>query len=261
MEWDSFAKVNIFLKITGKNQEGYHLLFSRFLRVDSLFDTLSLREGAKEFCVSFEGSGDFVQLSKKNTIQTAKEALEPFLSVAQKEALNHLHIHIFKRIPMGSGLAGGSSNGATFMRMVQEYLNIQLEESVWIQIAKKVGADVPFFWSRLESANVQGIGEILEPFTEEVPELEIYTPPVFCNTANVYRHYSEYFLPKQVFDTHLLQTWGNKKSEEILNGFSDLFELNDLARSAFSLYEELEDYREDGYFFSGSGSSFFRLKA
>lgn len=263
MQQDSFAKVNVFFKVTGK-KGGYHTLFSRFCKVSSLFDTLVWEQQPKDsgFCVDFHASfltnAQLRDLAADNTILKAYRALLPHLDDSQKKQLASVRVVVHKKIPLGSGLGGGSSNAACFLQLAARALSLSLEPAVLHNIAASVGSDVSFFMYEGMSANVSGIGEIVQAFAENTPDFEVFTPPIFCSTPNVYAHYSREVLPNNPFAPQYLQ-WAERKSVEILHSHS-LLECNDLAQSAFALYPALREYAQDGWFLSGSGSSFFRLK-
>ncbi|MDE7317940.1 MAG: 4-(cytidine 5'-diphospho)-2-C-methyl-D-erythritol kinase [Helicobacter sp.] len=263
MQQDSFAKVNVFFKITGK-KGGYHTLFSRFCKVSSLFDTLSWEQQprssgfAVKFCAPFLSHEQTQALAEDSTIHKACRALMPHLNDAQKSQLASTTIVVEKKIPLGSGLGGGSSNAACFLQLAVRALSLSLEPNVLQAIAASVGSDVSFFMHEGMSANVSGIGECVQNFAEDTPQFEVLTPPIFCSTPDVYAHYSREILPHNPFLPKYLQ-WGECMSVEILHAHS-LLECNDLAQSAFVLYPALREYAQDGWFLSGSGSSFFRLK-
>ena len=263
MQQDSFAKVNVFFKVTGK-KGGYHTLFSRFCKVSSLFDTLfwEQKPDSSGFAVRFRApflSHEQAQaLAQDSTIHKAYRALLPHLSDTQKKQLESTTIVVEKRIPLGSGLGGGSSNAACFLQLAARALNLALAPNALHSVAASVGSDVSFFMHEGMSANVSGIGEIVQSFAEETPQFEVFTPSIFCSTPDVYAHYSREILPHNPFSPEYLQ-WGERTSTEILRSHS-LLECNDLAQSAFALYPALREYAQDGWFLSGSGSSFFRLK-
>ena len=126
-----------------------------------------------------------------------------------------------------------------------------------MHLGSEVGADVAFFTSGYESANVSGIGEIVEKFDENALDIEVFTPSLACNTALVYKTYREYFL--QSMNQALALKMVALNSSEVLSRFSKE-ELNDLFPACLKAYPSLGDYAKKGWFFSGSGSSFFRLK-
>ena len=246
----SYAKVNIFLKIADK-RENYHELVSRFVRVHNLYDIISFVKSSRKAITII---GDFGCEMNSNTVYKAYNLIKHFDGV-EEFFLNH-EIKIEKNIPEFAGLGGGSSNAATFLIMTNKYCNLNLSKDELSQLAVKIGADVPFFVYEYDSANVTGIGEIVEKFNEEILNIDTITPNIKCNTGEIFKVFREKFY-KQVSQEdadRLLKM----KSIEILNNL-DIKEANDLFEPALSLYPQLNDYEKKDWFFSGSGSSFFRI--
>jgi 4-diphosphocytidyl-2-C-methyl-D-erythritol kinase len=250
----SYAKVNIFLKIAGKRGE-YHLLVSRFVRVKSLFDTVSFIPNISS---NFTLEGDFGCKTESNTIYKAYLALLKLSPKVEQYFKTH-KVVVSKVIPEFAGLGGGSSNCATFMLMVNEICNLQLSKEKLAKIGLDIGADVPFFIYEYDSANVTGIGEIVEKFDEEVLDIKTFTPPIKCNTGKIFQTFRDKFykeiLQKDI--TKLLKT----KSIDILKSM-DIKSANDLYAPALQLYNQLTPQHYNlptNSFFSGSGSSFFYI--
>jgi len=244
MKAKSYAKVNLFLKIEGY-KDGYHQINSRFLKVKNLYDEIEIKEAEK-----FNIIGDFDCVLRDNTIFRAYlKLITEYPDI--RDYFIGKEIRVTKNIPSSAGLGGGSSNAATFLKMVNSDSGLNLSLDELAKIGADIGSDVPFFIYDFDVANVYGRGEIIEEFKEEGLDVEVYTPPIECSTPDVYRMYRErYFNPtKSDFDKiPTLELLNNYKAEE----------LNDLLRPALALYPELFKYK-DG-FFSGSGSSFFKLK-
>jgi 4-diphosphocytidyl-2-C-methyl-D-erythritol kinase len=113
---------------------------------------------------------------------------------------------------------------------------------------------VPFFVYNYASANVSGVGEVVEPFEEAPLMIETFTPDIACDTTKVYTTFRKTYL-KDINITSALAL-KQQPSITLLNSKDALF-LNDLFAPALSLYPELKNYH-DKNFFSGSGSTFFR---
>ena len=246
----SYAKVNIFLKIVGL-RDNYHLIASRFVRVKNLFDTISF---IKKDVDNFSIEGNFSCILEKNTVYKAYKELEKFDEV--KEFFKKNIVKIDKNIPEFAGLGGGSSNCATFLNMVNQACNLNLSKEELAKIGSNIGADVPFFVYEFDSANVSGIGEIVEEFKEELVDIEVITPKIACDTGKIYKNFREKFYKelnkdevKELFVTN---------SKDILKKFS-INEANDLYFSALDLNQDLKKFEKDNWFFSGSGSSFFKI--
>jgi len=254
-QYKAYAKVNIFLKITG-TRNNYHEILSRFMRVENLFDTLYFKEKlspSKEFVLE----GDFSCSTQQNTIYKAyTHLLEYTHSQPLQEWMEQHAIVVKKSIPAFAGLGGGSSDAATYLMMCNEVLDLGLSTSALMEIGVRVGADVPFFLSGYQSANVRGIGEIIEPFEEDVLPLDIYTPDIEISTPKVYGVYREHFF--HPIDANTQQQLASMSSLAIMQKYTPL-EANDLFAPAMQLYPLLRVEHKEGYFFSGSGSSFFRV--
>ncbi len=252
---NAHAKVNIFLKITG-HKDGYHTLLSRFMRVEDLYDTITFEPCE---CESFtiEGCEDIPLES--NTIFKAYKALNAH--TGDLDILNffyHYKVVVTKRIPAQAGLGGGSSDAAAFMRLVKKTCNLLLSTEELAQIAATIGADLPFFIYNYPSANVSGFGEVVEPFEEAPLKLELYTPDIRCDTALVYKTFKEHFLSNIRLSSFI--GWDQLASKELLETIHDPILLNDLYKAALIAYPNLSKAAKKGWFFSGSGSTFFKIK-
>jgi 4-diphosphocytidyl-2-C-methyl-D-erythritol kinase len=245
MKIKAHAKVNIFLKIVGHDGM-YHLIKSRFMKVKDLYDKIEIVEAEK-----FNIIGDINCVLRDNTVFKAYVELTREYPEIKKWFIGK-EIRIKKNIPEMAGLGGGSSDAAAFLRLVNEKSGLNLTTEELIKIGKKIGSDVAFFITDAEVADVYGRGEIVIPRDEKALEIEILTPPIECSTPKVYEMYKkEFFNPKDTdFD--------KKETLELLNNYKP-HELNDLLAPALRLYPDLYKYQDFG-FFSGSGSSFFRVK-
>ena len=245
----SFAKINVFLKVVG-TRGNYHEILSRFVLCEQLFDEIYF-EKSNSFTIECDNKE-----IKENIIQKAIDELKKAgFSNELDEFFSSHKIIISKQIPIGAGLGGGSSNAATFLLMVNDELNLNIKRENLIQIASKIGADVAFFVSGYRAANVSGIGEIIEEFDDEVPNLNIFTPNVFCSTPMVYQEFRSNFL--QYIDVNAAKKMQNLKSKELLEIYKNE-ELNDLFAPCFKLYPQMNEFKDK--FLSGSGSSVFSVK-
>ena len=247
------AKVNIFLKITGKRGD-YHEILSRFMVVEQLYDQLRFFPKREP---GFIIEGDFTCTTEQNTLYKAYRALLEATDSTALERLMRTHgIGVEKRIPAFAGLGGGSSDAATYLKMCNEVLHLGLSTEKLAAIGERVGADVPFFVYGYPSANVSGIGEIVEPFDEAPLHIETRTPAIEISTPAVYGEFRKHYykaLAPQRYDYFARTDSATLLSE--LNAD----EANDLFAPALSLYPKLKEHYRHGWFFSGSGSSFFKI--
>jgi len=249
----SYAKVNIFLKIAGK-RDGYHELVSRFVAVKDLYDTITFEPNNETN--EFNLIGDFGCETKQNTIYKAFLALRN--NCPKIDAYFRVYsIKVEKRIPECAGLGGGSSNAAAFLILANNVFDLNYSKDRLARIGLKVGADVPFFIYEYDSANVTGIGEEVVEFDEKEVLIETFTPNIKCNTGQIFTTFRDKFYKE--ISPEVAQLLLSKNSIDILNEL-DINEANDLYQSALENSSELKEYAKTDWFFSGSGSSFFRLK-
>ncbi|MDR3455729.1 MAG: 4-(cytidine 5'-diphospho)-2-C-methyl-D-erythritol kinase [Rhodoferax sp.] len=151
------AKLNLFLHITGRRPDGYHLLQSVFMLVDWC-DTLHF-ELRSDGHISREDLGPALPVDDL-TVRAAR-ALQAFSA-----APLGVHMGVQKRIPAQAGMGGGSSDAASCLLALNRLWNLQLSLSKLERIGLQLGADVPFFL-RGHNAWVQGIGEKITPLEGE----------------------------------------------------------------------------------------------
>ncbi len=248
------AKVNIFLKITG-HKDGYHTLLSRFVRVEELYDIISF---VPSHCETFIIEGcDNIPL-ESNSIYKAYKALNDY--TADSDIIDFFDAHkvvVTKRIPSSAGLGGSSSDAAAFMRLLKAACNLVLSTEELSKVGSSIGIDVPFFIYNYPSANVSGFGEVVQPFEEERLDLELYMPEIGCDTTVVYKTFQNHFLADISLSS--FEGWDQLDSRSIIERISDPVMLNDLYAASLLAYPDLKDKADEGWLFSGSGSTFFKL--
>lgn len=269
--WKSFAKVNVFLKVVGI-RDNYHELSSGFVRVDSLFDEIKFVNKLDKDQISGAMKKIYLEWNfdcgtEDNTIYKAYLYLLEFLAehamFAQRqkviEFLYDYKVVVKKNIPIGSGLGWGSSNAATFLKIMNEELDLKLSLRELQMIGVKIGSDVNFFLADTYSANVRGIWERIEIFEEDSVNLEIFTPEIHCSTQKVFTKFREKFLDETNIDVDFVRTLEGMLTKDILIQY-EIDQLNDLLPAVLDVYPEMENYIREWWFLSGSGSSFFRVK-
>lgn len=245
------AKINIFLKVTG-TRGSYHEILSRFVRLPHVYDEICFES---ELCREFTLEGNFSCTREQNSIYRAYDALIKRISEPQKVItfFRNYKVVVDKHIPDGGGLGGGPSNAASFLRMTNDLCRLGLSKDELANIGSSIGADVSFFIFDIESANVKGIGEVVEEFNDDLPILQIFTPNINCNTAKVYAHFRQFCYNPDVTSYDEL---ANMKSADILRSLSSK-EANDLCQPTLALYPEMANYLRNEWFMSGSGSTVF----
>ena len=148
------AKLNLFLHITGRRPDGYHLLESVFMLID-WHDVLHFERSPSNQISREDLNG--VTLPSDDLITRAARALQQATGCTQGA-----HIGIQKNLPAQAGMGGGSSDAASTLLALNRLWNLKLSRQELQKIGLKLGADVPFFLCG-HSAWVSGIGEIIEP--------------------------------------------------------------------------------------------------
>ena len=245
----SYAKINSFLKIVG-TRGNYHEIVSRFVLRSEIYDEIFF-EKADVFALECDNEN-----IENNIVLKAKFELEKagFKNELDEFFASH-KIVIKKQIPLGAGLGGGSSNAATFLKMANEELNLKLTRENLMKIGANIGADVAFFASDFNAANVSGIGEIISEFNDEVPEIEILTPDVFCSTPAVYGEFRANFMDS--IDVNLAAKMREITTAQLLERYENR-KLNDLFAPCFKIYPQMDKFKD--FFLSGSGASVFFLR-
>lgn len=242
------AKINLFLKIVGKRPDGFHDLESLFAFVD-LFDELFVEYSDK---FQIELSGEFAGfVDQKNNLFT--KILDFF--VCEFGVDRNLKIKIVKNIPVGSGLGGGSSNAAYFIKALNQIFALNLSKNYMQEISLKFGSDIAFFFEERASI-VTGRGEVIKSFGKFEPiSILLIHPRISLSTGDVFRN--------------LAGRFSKEIGEEFLSKMSlkDILKLpNDLEMPANSslpvIKEIIGDLKNNGADIakmSGSGSACFGI--
>ncbi|UTF61323.1 4-(cytidine 5'-diphospho)-2-C-methyl-D-erythritol kinase [Gilvimarinus sp. DA14] len=174
------AKLNLFLHITGRRPDGYHQLQTLFQLLD-YGDTLSfnLRQDAS-LRLTPELPGVCFE---ENLIIRAARALQKIAP----GPLPGVDIHLHKRLPMGGGIGGGSSNAATTLVALNKLWQLGLSRAELLTIGAGLGADVPVFING-RTAWAEGIGEQLSPIKTPDCWYLVLTPQCHVSTAEIFCH-------------------------------------------------------------------------
>ena len=172
----AYAKLNLTLDVVGRRPNGYH-------DIDSVMQTISLHDLLwieRTDCRVFDVIGPPIE--GENLILKAARELEGRLSRALP-----FTIRLFKRVPIGAGLGGGSADAAAFLKAANQLYELKLQPAQLIEIATEVGQDVPFFL-RGGTARATGLGSVVAPLPP-IPSSRgflVVCPPVQVATRTVY---------------------------------------------------------------------------
>lgn len=240
------AKINIFLKIEGKDKiSGMHFIRSLFSPTD-FCDRLEIEENNR-FSVVTEGIDEPIP-TEKNIIFKVWSAAAEYIG----QDLPKFSVRIEKSIPTGAGLGGGSSNAAAFLSFLNDYAGLGLDISQLSEIAIKTGSDVPFFLHG-KAAVVSGLGDMIEPcdLPESCCSFVLLNPDVHVDTKLAYslfdRKYPEFCTEKKVTQPFRWQ------KEQIFNDFEEV--VFEAFPKIAEVKSELEKAGAFKVFMSGSGST------
>mmetsp|Transcript_1243 Transcript_1243/g.3841 ORF Transcript_1243/g.3841 Transcript_1243/m.3841 type:complete len:347 (+) Transcript_1243:87-1127(+) len=256
-KWDlvlaSPAKINLFLRILRRREDGYHDLASVFQAI-SLRDTLFIsRLGADAERDEFECDAPGVPSDENNLVLRALNVFRLRTGETQK-----FRVRLEKKIPVQAGLGGGSSNAATALYGANALCNKPASSTELADFGAEIGSDISFFFSN-GTAYCTGRGEIFESMKRLPPtSLYIIKPKEGLSTGAVFRALD-------------LNKTSDKAPEELRKQIEsrmiyNLDFVNDLERPSFELSKRLADIktacREAGFkavLMSGSGTAFFCL--
>jgi 4-diphosphocytidyl-2-C-methyl-D-erythritol kinase len=173
------AKLNLMLRVVGRRADGYHLLQTVFRFID-YGDTLRFR---------LRDDGVISRVSEVAGVAADDDLCVRAARLLQAASGTTLGADIFleKRLPMGGGLGGGSSDAATTLRVLDRLWGSSLGQTQLIDLAGKLGADVPVFvYGR--NAFAEGIGEQLQALTLPPAWYVVLCPPVMVSTPAVFAH-------------------------------------------------------------------------
>ena len=253
----SFAKINLALHVLGKRDDGFHTIWTIFQTID-LFDELTFTfPEASSFRVVLEILDSNLPSDGSNLIYRACKAFD------QMYPLQHeVHVKVKKRIPIESGLGGGSSNAAATLIALSRLYKWPFDAVTLSKIASGIGADVPFFLHG-GTAIGTGRGDSIEPLPDWLNfPLLVVVPGISCSTAVIYREYSDRNLLTP--DAKSIKIRGVQRPES-QRDYVSLVE-NDLERVVFELNPELDSIKKRlidlgaiAAALTGSGSALFGL--
>jgi len=171
------AKLNLFLHVTGRRADGHHLLETLLVAIDT-GDTITLArrdDGAIERTTELAGVAPRDDLAVRAAAALQRETGSTF----------GVDIALTKRVPLGSGMGGGSSDAASVLLALNRLWGANLPRAELMRIGVALGADVPFFLQG-EPALARGIGERLTPVTLPPLWIAVIVPPISVATAPIF---------------------------------------------------------------------------
>jgi len=249
---NSYAKVNIGLKILNQRKDGYHDIETVFQEIN-LFDIITIKKKAED--CNFNSNVTWLRNNKDNLCIIAYEVMKNNFDI------NGVDIDLKKNIPRGSGLGGGSSNAANVLKGIRLLYNLNISDDELEKIAVQVGADVPFF-IRGSAQFGEGVGEVLTPLKTKIGEKYlIIIPDIEIDTSWAYSEF------KNDLDSSISSTNFASLSNEKVIGLDRLkFFENDFELIVVPTYPEIGKIKTallalgaEFASLSGSGSTVFGI--
>ena len=208
------AKINLHLEIIGKREDGYHELAMIMQNID-LSDYIEF-ENNQIGEIKLNSNSKDLSLNDDNLIIKAANHIK---EISKDKELG-ANIFLKKNIPIGAGLAGGSSNAAATLVGLNKLWDLNLDYETILLLAAKLGSDVPFF----VDGGCQfcfGRGEILEKYNSKFDYgvILLKNPNISISTIDTYKKYSKEFCPKYFTET---QKTNNIRNDLRINGFNDI---------------------------------------
>lgn len=254
IESKAYAKINLGLDVTGKREDGYHIVRMIMQNVD-LFDTLTFEDNDTGV-ISLKANKDTIPTDGSNLICKVANQLKETYGVSKGA-----DITLEKRIPVAAGMAGGSTDGAAAYIALNELWGLGLSKEELCKLAVKLGADIPYCIIG-GTALAEGIGEELT-IIKDMPKCHILIakPPIDVSTGWVYKELDS--------QTDTVHPDIDGVRDAIENG--DLYKmcdlignvLEDVTASKYEVIGKIEKIMEDNgavrAFMTGSGPTVFGI--
>lgn len=251
MKCKAYAKVNLSLDVLGVKENGYHLL-SMIMQCIGLYDEIEVRgidSGIKVYC-----SNNKIPTDRRNL---AYKAAEIFM---EKYKINKgIEIYIEKNIPSEAGLGGGSSDGASVLKLMRDLFKPEVPDEDLAILGEKLGADVPFFIYG-GTALCEGIGEIITPLNDFSNHRLVLVKPDFgVSTKEVYEEIDKKLLKERPETKQIIEYINSNELESLCNSMVNVLERVTLEKYPLlsHIKEEMKELGSIGALMSGSGPTIF----
>lgn len=245
------AKINLGLNITEKRPDGYHNLETVFypIPLEDALEINILNAGNEKFRLHQAGR-QIEGEAEKNLVVKAYKLLDAQFN------LPPIDIHLFKQIPSGAGLGGGSADAAFMLKLLNEKFELSLSDDALEEYAARLGADCAFF-IRNRPTYAEGIGNLFSPITLSLKGYQIWLvkPDIFVSTRDAFAQIKPH--RPQVPLKKVIQLPIGQWKEQMVNDFEE---------SVFPQFPAIGEIKEEMYrqgavyaSMSGSGSSVYGL--
>lgn len=240
------AKINVYLKVLGKNENGYHDLDSLMVPIN-LFDVMDVKESEKDEIIGMD-----IPL-ESNLIYKAIKLIRDTYGIKKK-----IRVEIEKNIPSFAGLGGGSSDAAAIIKALNKMWKLKLSDQEMCLFAEKLGSDVPFFIHN-KPAIISGRGEKIQIVDiHDIKGILIFSDNKF-STKEVFNNMKEYTAP---YEEGLIINNGKvvrQIYQYVVNDMEKGIDIYQESAEIFKQKRQLIEYGANCASMSGSGSSVFGL--
>lgn len=239
------AKLNLYLDITGRREDGYHLLETVMQSID-LYDIVEIQISAGSG-IAIRCDADGIPSDERNI---AYKAAKRYMEMAGVKA--NVMVDIQKRIPSGAGMGGGSADAAAVLYVMEDHFGVLGTERL-MELAASLGADVPFCLAGGTKV-CTGIGEIMRD-THPVKDcwFLVVMPDFTCPTGEAYARYDAAPLPARNALAEFEDALSGGFADKMYNSFGELYADPRIE----DIISRLKDSGAEGALLTGSGAAVF----
>lgn len=255
MKCRAYAKINLTLDVTGKREDGYHLLDTVMQSV-SLYDELELRR-EEEPGIRLRCDKEYLPLDTKNTAYRAARLFFEHCGLEQAGVLVAIH----KRIPSRAGMGGGSADAAAVLCGLNNLFSVGLSREELAGLGAQIGADVPFCVLG-GTRRCRGIGELTEPVAP-LPDcfLVLCKPPAGMSTPRAFALIDKYPLLKSGGTPKMLEALESGSLQRVAGALSNRFDATMRLMQVRQIKKRMRSAGALGTLMTGSGSAVYGVFA
>ena len=252
MKIKAYAKINISLDIVGKREsDGYHLLKMIMQNID-LYDEISIEKQKKDITISCNKS--YVPTDSRNLAYKAASLFKETYNIE-----DGVHIDIVKNIPVSAGLAGGSTDAAAVLKLMNKIFKVNASNEELMELGLKLGADIPYCING-GTALCEGIGEKITSLPAFKDKILVLVKPSFgVSTKEVYKAFDLDKVRVHPKTENLIEGMEQDNLYYVASNMKNLLENVTLRKHniLIKIKEEMNKYGAVGSMMSGSGPSVF----
>lgn len=251
MKIKAYGKVNISLDVVGKREDGYHLLSMIMQNID-LYDEIEVEK--QQSGITLECNKSYVPVDNRNLAYKAAEIFKE-----RYDIVDGVKINIEKNIPVSAGLAGGSTDAAAVLKIMNELFNVKASEAELMELGLKLGADIPYCIHG-GTALCEGIGEIITPIKSFKDKIIVLVKPAFgVSTKEVYKNFNLEKVKQHPKTSQIINAIENDDLNFVASNMKNLLENVTLRKHKIliKIKEEMNACGAINSMMSGSGPTVF----